>query len=265
MDFFEIVNPHLSELTKNEQALFDYVASNLNEIKNKSIREVAEDCFVSTTTFLRFVRKIGFSGYSEFVTVVKYTLLNKKKLTKQSPFVVSQKDYREEYLKNLVESVRVMDSEKIKQVVKRMKKSPKIFLFAKGMSKEIIGYIKYLYTTAGFFVIFPEDQQTRTVALQQATSEDLVFMFSYRGEDTSLLDDMRKLKQQEHPLLVSITGADNNLLQNISDINLYLFTDELYLNQLNMTSHISMVALMELLLYQYIEECDNQKYHLVFR
>ncbi|EME8160676.1 MurR/RpiR family transcriptional regulator, partial [Enterococcus faecium] len=62
MDFFEIANSHISELTKNEQILFDYVINNLENIKGKSIREVADDCFVSTTTFLRFVRKLGFSG-----------------------------------------------------------------------------------------------------------------------------------------------------------------------------------------------------------
>lgn len=105
MDFFEIANSHISELTKNEQILFDYVINNLENIKSKSIREVADDCFVSTTTFLRFVRKLGFSGFSEFTTVIKYTLLYKTPLPESSPFVVSQKDYREEYLKNLVESV----------------------------------------------------------------------------------------------------------------------------------------------------------------
>lgn len=33
MDFFEVVNPHVAELTKNEHLLFDYVVKNLNAIK----------------------------------------------------------------------------------------------------------------------------------------------------------------------------------------------------------------------------------------
>ena len=265
MDFFEIVNSHIAELTKNEQVLFDYVITNLDNIKNKSIREVADDCFVSTTTFLRFVRKLGFSGFSEFTTVIKYTLLNKKTIPQSSPFVVSQKDYREEYLKNLVESVRVMDTDKVTQIVTQLQKKPKIFLFAKGLSKEIMRYVKYLYNTAGFFVIFPEDHQTRAIAQQQAEKNDIVFIFSYKGEDLELIEAVRKLKSQNHPLIVSITGADNNLLQNSSDLNLYLFTDEIILNHLDITSHISMIALMELILYQFIETSGSENYHLVFR
>lgn len=60
MNFFDIVEPHLKMLTKNEQVLFDYVVSNMNKIKNQSIREVAGETYVSTATFLRFVKKIGF-------------------------------------------------------------------------------------------------------------------------------------------------------------------------------------------------------------
>lgn len=104
MNFFEIVNAHLSELSPNEQKLFDYVVTNMGQIKNQSIREVASATFVSTATFLRFVKKIGFSGFSEFTTVIKFTLINRQEAERTTPFVVQQKDYREEYLKNIGES-----------------------------------------------------------------------------------------------------------------------------------------------------------------
>ncbi|EME7152367.1 phosphosugar-binding protein, partial [Enterococcus faecium] len=83
--------------------------------------------------------------------------------------------------------------------------------------------------------------------------------------DLELIETIRKIKEQDHPLIVSITGADNNLIQNFSDINLYLFTDEISLNHLDITSHISMIALMELILYQFIESSGTDTYHLVFR
>lgn len=91
MDFFEISSKNLETLTRNERTLLDFVVKNMDDIKDKSIREVSAECFVSTTTFLRFVRKLGFTGYSEFTTVLKFTLFNKVELN-PSPFVVKQKN-----------------------------------------------------------------------------------------------------------------------------------------------------------------------------
>ncbi|MEI5992728.1 MurR/RpiR family transcriptional regulator [Candidatus Enterococcus mansonii] len=265
MDFFEVVTPHVSELTKNEHLLFDYVVKNLNEIKNKSIREVADDCFVSTTTFLRFVRKIGFSGYSEFITVIKYTLLNQTKEEKISPFVVSQTDYREEYLKNINESVRVIDKKSLDIVGRYLKKKPIIYLFAKGMNKQLMQYVKYLFIAAGFLVVFPEDQAMRAVVRKQIKSTDIIFILTYQGKDEEWIELMQYLKNVVHPLLVSITGADNNVVQNMSDVNFYVFTDELFLNKMEITSHISMLAVLELILYQYLDNAEDGEYHLVFK
>lgn len=39
----------------------------------------------------------------------------------------------------------------------------------------------------------------------------------------------------------------------MSDENLYIFTDELKIDTVDMTSHVSLIAIMELLLYQYFE------------
>lgn len=51
MNFFEIINANVDKLNKNEQILLDYVIKNMDDIKNRSIRELAAECFVSTTTF----------------------------------------------------------------------------------------------------------------------------------------------------------------------------------------------------------------------
>ncbi|EAD0002411.1 MurR/RpiR family transcriptional regulator [Listeria monocytogenes] len=254
MDFFEISSKTVASLTRNERILFDYVVKNMNLIKNQSIREVSAECFVSTTTFLRFVRKLGFTGYSEFTTVLKFTLLGHTEL-KPSPFVVEQSDYREEYLKNIIESVRVLEPSKIKKITKKLVSKPRIYFFAKGLSKHAAKYIKYLYTMSGFLVEFPEDYQYRQAVLPHIGKNDLVFILTYGGHDIELIQTAQKLKSRnETPMLISITGADNNIIQNMSDINLYIFTDEIEMNNLDITSRISTIAIMELILYQFMED-----------
>ena len=135
MNFYEIVNGNIEKINKNEQILLDFVIKNMDSIKNKNIRELAAECFVSTTTFLRFVRKIGFSGYSEFITVIKYTMITQNNIEKDKTFAINQVEYREEYLKNINETVRVLDNDKLNRITAVMNKRPHLYIFAKGFSK----------------------------------------------------------------------------------------------------------------------------------
>ena len=92
------------------------------------------------------------------------------------------------------------------------------------------------------------------MAYRNIQPDDLLFVFNYDGEDKELIEILQIIeRKREYALLVSITGANNNTIQNMSNINLYLFTDELYQNRIEMTSHVSLIAIMELLLYQYNE------------
>lgn len=255
MNFFEIIKPYVEKLTKNEYTLLDYVIKHMAEIQNKSIREVAAACFVSTTTFLRFVRKIGFSGYSEFSTVIKYTVLNSDKKTDPDVnFVEKQSQYRGEYLKNIEETIRVLDERKLLKICRQMAHHPKLYFYAKGFSKYATDYIEYLYTLNDFIVVFPKNFEQRKLAYRNVDQNDLIFVFDYAGEDDELISIIQNLKRHKNfAALVSITGANNNTIQNMSDENLYLFTDELKINQVDMTSHVSLIIIMELLLYQYLE------------
>lgn len=261
MNFFDIVGPHLKELSGNEHKLFDFVVKNMDEINGKSIREVASLCYVSTATFLRFVRKLGFSGFSEFTTVIKFTLINHNEQV-SNPFTVPQTSYREEYTKNIEETIRVLKDDQLKRIADKLAEHPDIFLFSKDTTKHLTEYIKYLYSMSGFNVIFPQDQDYRRLAEQQVNDNSLVFIMSFNGENTEFVQLINKLiRQGISPMVVSITGADNNTIQNLSDINFYLFTDEITVNNTDIGSRISVIAIMELILYQYIESYGGRDFN----
>lgn len=106
---------------------------------------------------------------------------------------------------------------------------------------------------AGFRVFFPRDENYRKIAEKQINSNSIVFIMSYNGENKEFIQLISELiKKDKAPLIVSITGADNNTIQNLSNINFYLFTDELKVNGVDISSRISVAIIMELILYQYI-------------
>ncbi|AEV95920.1 MurR/RpiR family transcriptional regulator [Pediococcus claussenii] len=260
MNFFEIVTPNLNTMSKSEMELFNFVVKNMDEVKKMSIREIAAATYVSTATFLRFVKKIGFAGYGEFTTVIKYTILNQNEPTKDVSFTVEQKDYREEYLKNIEETVRVLSNERLHEITAKLSESSNIYLFAKGVSKHAAEYVHYIYSMAGFNVHFPRDKDYRELAAKQVDSKSIVFILTYMGEDEEFLSMINTFNRRRvKPMIVSITEPDNNTIQNLSDTNLYIFTDSIRLNAKNISSRISSIAIMELILYQYVEEYGEKE------
>lgn len=56
----------IAELNALELMVYNYVSKHKNQVMYMTIRELAEAAGVSTTTVLRFCKKMGCDGYSEF-------------------------------------------------------------------------------------------------------------------------------------------------------------------------------------------------------
>ena len=50
MNFYEQTSSCVSRLSPTEQNLFNYIIKNLHIVKDMSIRDLSEKCFVSTTS-----------------------------------------------------------------------------------------------------------------------------------------------------------------------------------------------------------------------
>jgi len=90
-------------------------------------------------------------------------------------------------------------------------------------------------------------------------SEDMIIALSYSGKDPVLLDVIQRIFLRGRPYLLSITRSDNNPLESMSDTNFYIFADEVRLNNMDLTSSISMVMIFELMIYELISRSKTQE------
>lgn len=256
MNFYEIVNKHLSSLNDNEKELFKFVTKNMHRINGKSIREVSSLAYVFTATFLRFVQKIGFSGYSEFQTVIKFTLINDLNDTSIQKNVINlDKNLNKKYIKNISESLRLISNDSLSKILNKLSLHPRIYIITNDTSKYFLDYLGYLYSVVGFDVKLLKDKEYWQIVESRIKSNDLIFLLSYKNNDYELIRLISDyLRQNKKPFLISITEADNSIVQNMSDINLYVFSDKIMANKMNITSHASTIAVMEFILYSYVEE-----------
>ncbi len=247
MDFYEIIKKNLDSLNKNEMQIYEYIIDNFKTIHQQTIREVAKNCYVSTSTIIRFVKKIGFSSFSEMVVVIKYT--NNQLSIDKTTVSANKEKYREEYIKNITESIRVMDQDHINMVVELISNSDKVYIYTRGLTKAFANYIEFLFKIKNVEVVFPTNSVLRSFYIDKITSQDVMLAIDYHGDDVELINYLNIVKSKTDAYSVSITQANNNVIQNLSDINFYYFSDEIIEHNIDITSNISVIAILEMIIY----------------
>ncbi len=255
-DFFDLTSDKLDKLNVTEKKIFDYVVRNMDEVKQMSIRQLAQESYISTATIFRFINKLGFNGFKEFIAVLKITDMSRTKAV--IPNVMKYKGYREDYLKNLIETVRVIRKEQVKKFHDKLKTNPQIYLFGEGLTVEAARYIEHLFLAFGCRASYAHEQYEIQNAIDHVTDDDMVIVMSYTGKTKLIIEMLEKIKHKCQPLLVSITRSDNNMVQLLTDLNFYFFADEISYNGHDLTSRVAMISVIEIILYEmFCEESDT--------
>ncbi|MDR0500451.1 MAG: MurR/RpiR family transcriptional regulator [Coriobacteriales bacterium] len=247
-DFFLATQDALPKLNQTERALFDYVVRNMDKVKGMSIQQLANDRYLSKTTILRFAKKLGFTGYRDFTHSLLIT--EHRVHTAAVPDVLHNKPYADEYLKNVTEAVRVLPENKVERVLEFLARKPNVYVVADENCNDIGRYAERLFLGLGLRTYFPEVPYQVTAMLDLIRDGDLLVLLSFSGEDRTLVSTVEHILFEHKPLCVSITRADNNTIQNMSDVNFYVFADEIKQNSINLTSRVAMLMILELLVYR---------------
>ena len=249
-DFFEATQETIRSLNQTERHLFDYVVKNMDEVKHMSIQKFAAEQFLSTTTIFRFTRKLGFTGYADFINSLMVTAHSQQETA--LPEVLLGRGYSEEYLKNAMEAVRVMSAKRVEDVVAVLARNSHIYILTDDNTHAIGQYCERLFIGLGFHAYFPEAAYQMQNLVNRIESEDMILALSYSGRDEVLIDFIERVFLKNRPYLLSITRADNNPLESLSDTNFYMFADEIKVPGMDLTSSVTMLMIVELLIYEYI-------------
>ncbi|WOO86555.1 MurR/RpiR family transcriptional regulator [Mollicutes bacterium LVI A0039] len=247
MDFFERTGSRIDTLTKNELKIYNYILDNLESMHSKTVRAMAKECYVSTSTILRLVRKLGFEGYNEMIIIIKYTL----NLETVSTTTITEKKvkYKEEYAKNILESIRVLDDRQLIEVTEHIKAADNLYIFSRGLIKSYGSYIEFLFELNGVDTYFASNSYYRRFYASRIQENDFVIVIDYHGDDQELINIITKSKSNNCKNILTITQANNNIMQNLSNYNLYYFSDDTVKNGFDITSNVSVMAILELIIH----------------
>ncbi|WP_353886187.1 MurR/RpiR family transcriptional regulator [uncultured Clostridium sp.] len=235
-----ILNIDINKLNSLEVEIYKYILNNKEKVPYMTIRELSEEIHISTTSILRFCKKCGAEGFSEFKTVLK----NNNNLDKiEKSF--GEVDILDEFSKNLP-----MINKNIEEVAQKIKRKDIILFIGFGNSGAIASYGAKYMAHFDKFTISIDDPYYNLNA--KALNNSAAIIISVSGENISSIEIVEKLRSIGVET-ISITNKRTSTLARLTDytINYYIsregytYPDSKFLEYGDVTSQLPTIYIIE--------------------
>lgn len=206
----------IKSLNDLEFLVYDYVIKNRNTVTYMRIRELADEAHVSTTTVLRFCKKMGCDGFSEFKIKLKMYLEKDEEIN-----IKNDKTVILEFINRSNSDEFEKELEKAAEIIKEARH---IFCVGIGSSGAIADYASRYFAGIGKFSIPITDPFYPTEGIE--ASECVSIVFTVSGETPTVIEHMIRMKKKGAKL-ISITNSKNCTVAKMADLQLaYYVQDE---------------------------------------
>lgn len=219
-----------------ETLVYSYVMEHKEEVKYMTIRELAEAVHVSTSTVIRFCKKTGCDGYSEFKLKLKQFLKEDQ----------AQKQFKDRGIDELMYFFHTITSteyeEHINKIVWHIKEAKHLIFIGIGTSGILGKYGARYFSNIGKYSQYIEDPYYPINADLDAT---VVIALSESGETQQVVQMAERFKRHNAKIF-SITNGKECTLAKLSDYHLSYFAGRhLVHNEYNITTQVPVIYLLE--------------------
>ena len=146
-NFLQNLNDNFDTFTRSQKLVADYLSENLNAIAFCTLEELAEKIGVSTTTFIRFSRHLGYNGYTQMQKDIQNSIQTKVSLPER---LNSQKFYPGDTLLtesfqndilNIQRTLEAQNPEDLKAIIDCVSDAPNVYVVGMRSSFSISYYM----------------------------------------------------------------------------------------------------------------------------
>ncbi|MCU6599393.1 MurR/RpiR family transcriptional regulator [Peribacillus frigoritolerans] len=224
----------IASFNELECSLYGYITKNAEKVSYMRIRELADETHVSTSTILRFCRKVDCAGYSEFKVKLKM-YISEKQHVKLKSTQHSLSEFVERTLKGSFESY-------IQETARLIGKAESVIFLGIGSSGIMAEYGSRYVSSLGKSSLYIKDPFFPIHS--KYSSNSVTIALSVSGETIEIIELIKCLKE-EGSTIVSITNNKASTIARISDLNISYFVTEEYSGKSNITTQIPVVYLLE--------------------
>ena len=204
MSVVELIRLELESMTRSEQQVAAFALGHMGDIAFFTLDELAQQTAVSTTSVLRFCRRLGFDGYKQFQQTVRADLKYSPDLLDK--FHRAADNHLEDALlaqtvqqgiRCIQQTFRELPFELIEEAVKRIADARRVYIFGMRESQALAAYAYSRLLTVRRDVFLYQDGFSGNVeALLSLTGEDIFLVYLFHRYTRQTLRLLEILKQQ---------------------------------------------------------------------
>jgi RpiR family glv operon transcriptional regulator len=204
-----LVQKKFDEFNENDMDIWRFIVSHKEICKKISIQQLAVFCHVSHTTILRFAKKLGFSGYSEMRSFLKW---------EDGVKVLYEEKDMEKNVDSFISQIRKMEEMDMTKVCQLIDQAEQIYINGSGEIQKIVAMemkARFLYQNKLLNTV--EGGSEIVQILEMITPKDLMIFITFSGKNTKQIEWARKVKEKGCPIiLISMEGRGE--FQELADI-----------------------------------------------
>lgn len=198
----------IQKYSETDIHIYKYIVSNIDKIQYMTIRELAKELYVSTSTILRFCTKNNFDGYSEFKDALKREISSQNRYPPMEDL--------QELSAFFARANSSAFEEKLLFAVDVIRKADLTIFIGIGSSGTLAKYGARYFSNMGHFAVGLEDAFYPIESFRWKNT--VVIAFSESGETERLIEAVNQFKQKKCCVL-SITNSPLSTLAKLSDWN----------------------------------------------
>ncbi|YCI74966.1 MurR/RpiR family transcriptional regulator [Bacillus sp. R1-10] len=226
-------NEVIATFNELEMLLYKYIMKNKEKVVYMRIRDLADEAHVSTSTIMRFCRKLNCEGFSEFKVKLKLLIDEKHEPTiKSSQYVLAEFFERTQNKKFI---------SKLEDTAGIISKTETVIFIGIGSSGTFAEYGARYFSSLGKFSMYIKDW---FMPVPADLNNSITIALSVSGENPFTISHIHKLREKGSQIL-SITNNEQSTIAKLSDINISYYITEESIENMNITTQIPVIFILE--------------------
>ncbi|HKL75193.1 MAG TPA: MurR/RpiR family transcriptional regulator [Halanaerobiales bacterium] len=246
------INSYMEQLKPAEKKVAKYILNNREEVIHLSITKLAREAGVSEATVVKFCQHIGYSGYQE----LKIMLAQAEKKGKQDRIYgeIEAEDNVEEiinkifqiYDQSLHNTKKLFDNNNIKEAIKTVIDSKRIYFFGFGASGIVARDSELKFKRINYVAEALLDNHKQKTIASLLTEDDLVVAISDSGRTKELMESL-EIAKNAGAKIIAITSNMDSPVTKVSDIILLTSSKETPFRGSALASRMAQLAVIDVL------------------